>query len=141
MAPLARKHGVTLDTADPNQLATAADTLIGRLEETRAQISEREQTLQQESQQRQRLEQLEQRRKSAAEDLAELLTLGGADDAEEFRRRAAQYTQRQELVTRRDERLGSLSRLSGPDDRLAAFKRVARRGGPRPASQRVQIAL
>ena len=122
VAPLARKHGVTLDTADPIQLATAADTLIGRLEEARTQVSEREQALQQENQQRQRLEQLEQRRKLAAEDFAELLTAGGADDAEEFRRRAAQYTQRQELETLRDERLGSLSRLSGPDDRLAAFR-------------------
>ena len=122
VAPLTRKHGVTLDTADPIQLATAADTLIGRLEEARTQVSEREQALQQENQQRQRLEQLEQRRKLAAEDFAELLTAGGADDAEEFRRRAAQYTQRQELETLRDERLGSLSRLSGPDDRLAAFR-------------------
>ena len=122
VAPLARKHGVTLDTADPNRLATAADTLIGRLEEARTQVSEREQALQQENQQRQRLEQLEQRRKLAAEDLSELLTAGGADDAEEFRRRATHYTQRLELETQRGERLGSLSRLSGPDDRLAAFR-------------------
>ena len=122
VAPLARKHGVTLDTDDPIQLATAADTLIGRLEEARKQVSEREQALQQKNQQGQRLEQLEQRRKLAAEDFSKLLTAGGADDAEEFRRRAAQYTQRQELETLRDERLGSLSRLSGPDDRLAAFR-------------------
>ena len=122
VAPLARKHGVTLDTDDPIQLATAADTLIGRLEEARTKVSEREQALQQENQQRQRLEQLEQRRKLAAEDFSKLLTAGGADDAEEFRRRAAQYTQRQELETQRDKRMGSLSRLSGPDDRLAAFR-------------------
>ena len=120
VSPLAL--GITLDTADTLQLATAADTLISRLEETRAQVSERDQVRQQEGQQRQRLDQMERRLRSAGEDLAELLATGGAEDAEEFRRRAALYAQRQELETQRGDRLGSLSRLSGPDDRLEAFR-------------------
>ena len=122
VAPLARNHGVTLDTADPLQLATAADTLIGRLEEVRGQVSERDQARRQREQLRQRLEQMERRLQSAGEDLAALVATAGAGDAEEFRRKATQYAQRQELEAQRDERLGSLSRLSGPDDRLVAFR-------------------
>ena len=122
VAPLAQAHGITLDTADTLQLATSADTLISRLEETRVQVSERDQVRQQEEQQRQRLEQMERRLQSAGEDLAALLAMGGAGDTEEFRRRAALYAQRQELKAQRGDRLGSLSRLSGPDDRLAAFR-------------------
>ena len=122
VAPLAQAHGITLDTADTLQLATSADTLISRLEETRVQVSERDQVRQQEERQRQRLEQMERRLQSAGEDLAALLSTGGAGDTEEFRRRAALYAQRQELEAQRGERLGSLSRLSGPDDRLATFR-------------------
>ena len=122
VAPLAQAHGITLDTADTLQLATAADTLISRLEETRTQVSERDQVRQQEERQRQRLEQMGHRIQSAGDDLAALLVLGGAEDAEEFRLRAVLYGQRQELEARRDERLGALSRLSGPDDRLVAFR-------------------
>ena len=122
VAPLARNHGVMLDTADPLQLATAADTLIGRLEEVRVQVSERDQVRQQGEQQRQRLEQMERRLQSAGESLAEILVMGGAGDAEEFRRGASLYAQQQDLEAQRDKCLGSLSRLSGPDERLAAFR-------------------
>ena len=120
--PLADTHGITLDTSDRLQLATAADTLISRLEEVRRQLSEREQARQQQNQQRHRLGQFEKRLQSAEEELAALLAAGGAGDAEEFRRRAGQYAQRQELESRRDERLRSLSRLSGPYERLSAFR-------------------
>ena len=122
VAPLAQAHGITLDTADTLQLATAADTLIKELEEARTRVSERDQVRQQEERQRQRLERTERRLQSAGEDLIALLALGGAEDTEDFRRRAALYAQRQELEARRDERLGALSRLSGPDDRLVAFR-------------------
>ncbi len=122
VAPLTRNHGVTLDIADPLQLATAADTLIGRIEEVRGQVSERDQARRQREQLRQRLEQMERRLQSAREDLAAIVSTAGAGDAEEFRRRVTQYAQRQELEAQRRERLGSLSRLSGPDDRLVAFR-------------------
>ena len=122
VAPLAQNHGVTLDTADPPQLAAAADTLIDRLEEVRVQVSERDQVRQQGDQQRGRLEQMELRVQSAEESLAGLLAMGDAGDAEEFRRRAALYGQRRELEAQRDKRLGSLSRLSGPSERLAVFR-------------------
>ena len=120
--PLAQAHGITLDTADPNQLATAADTLINRLEEAQRQVSERDQARQQETQQRQRLEQMEQRLQSAEDELMAILATGGAGDAEEFRHRAGLYAQRQESERQREERLRSLSALSGPGKRLTTFR-------------------
>ena len=120
--PLAERHGIALGDADHQQVIAAADTLIDTLEEARTQVSQREQARQQEEQQRHRLEQLERRLQSAARGLAKLFAEGGAEDAEDFRRGAAEYARRRELESRRNERLGSLSRLSGPDDRLAAFR-------------------
>ena len=122
--PLAESHDVALGDAAHQQVMAAADTLIDRLEEVRTQVSEREQVRQQTEQQQQRLEQLEQRLRLATEDLSELLAAGGAEDAEEFRRRAAQYARRQELQSQINERLGNLSRLSGPDDRLTIFREM-----------------
>ena len=122
--PLAERHDVPLGDAAHQQVMAAADTLIDRLEEVRTQVSERELARQQAEQQQQRLEQHELRLGQATRDLAELLAVGGADDAEAFRHRAAQYDQRRELETQRNERLGNLSRLSGPDHRLTAFREM-----------------
>ena len=77
VAPLAQVHGITLDTADTLQLAMAADTLISRLEETRGQVTERDQVRQQEEQQRRRLNQLDRRLQSAGEDLTALSQSAG----------------------------------------------------------------
>ena len=120
--PLAKTHGITLDTSDPNQLATAADTLISRLEETQRQVSERDQARQRKKQQRQRLEQADLRLQSAEAELTALLAAGVADDAEEFRHRVELYSQRLDLERQREERLRNLSALSGPGERLAAFR-------------------
>ena len=144
--PLAQAHGITLDTADPTQLATAADTLISRLEEAQRQVSERDQSRQQETQQRQRLEQMERRLQSAEAELTALLAAGGAGNAEEFRHRVGLYAQRQDLETQRDEHLRSLSALSGPGKRLATFRELLADSDPddlrnesRMLSERVDI--
>ena len=120
--PLAETHGIKLDTADPIQLATAADTLINRLERVKEQVYERQQASQRQTEQRRRLKQLQQRLNLARRDLAALLAEGDAEDAEVFRRRAALNERRQGLETEREERLRSLTRLSGPDERLAVFR-------------------
>ena len=120
--PLAEIHGITLDTTDSLQLATAADTLISRLEDVQKKVSEREQSRQQENQQRHHLAQLERRLGSAKGDFEALLAAGAAGDAEEFRRRAGVRARRQDLETQRTECLRNLSRLSGPEERLATFR-------------------
>ena len=128
--PLTETYGITLDVADPLQLALAADTLISKLEEVQKLVSEREQARQLEKQQRPRVEQLEKRFESAAVELAALLAAGAAADDEEFRRRAGLYAQRQEAEVQREERLRSLSHLSGPGERVAAFREALAAADP-----------
>lgn len=120
--PLAERHDIPFGDAAHQQVMAAADTLIERLEDVRARVSEREQVRQQAEQQQHRLDQLERRLKSAEEELVALLEAGGAGATEEFRNRAAIFANRQELEAQRAERLAGLSRLSGPDARLKAFR-------------------
>ncbi len=122
--PLAQAHSITLNASEPNQLATAADALIRRLEEAQRQFSEREQARQQETLQRKRLEQMGQRLRSAEADLVALLARGGAADTEEFRNKAVLYEQRQGMEKQREDCLRNLSALSGPGRRLASFRDV-----------------
>ena len=120
--PLAQAHGVALDSSDPRQLASAADTLIGMLGEAQRHFAERQQAARLQAQQRQRLQQMEQRLQSFEQQLAALMSAGGVDDAEEFRRRSGQHKLRLELEAQRDERVRRLVLLSGPDERLKAFR-------------------
>ena len=120
--PLAEIHGIGLNTSDHLQIASAADALISRLGEAQRQVSERKQVRYQEAQQRRRLKQLEQRLVSATSELEGLLAAGTAADAEELRRRARLYQERQKLEEQREECLRNLRRLSGPDERLGAFR-------------------
>ena len=120
--PLALRHGIKLDPDDQPQLAAAADELIKRLDETRTSVSNRERAREQEKESRQRLERQEERLKQVALDFDALLAAGGATDAEDFRHRARQDEDRQELERQRDEHLRSLERISGPGDKFDAFR-------------------
>ena len=120
--PLALRHGINLDPDDQRQLAAAADELIKRLDETRTSVSNRERAREQEKESRQRLERQEERLKQVALDFDALLAAGGATDAEDFRHRARQDEDRQELERQRDEHLRSLERISGPGDKFDAFR-------------------
>ena len=119
--PLALRHGIKLDPDDHRQLAAAADELIKRLDETRTSVSNRERAREQEKESRQRLERQEERLKQVAVEIDALLAAGGATDAEDFRRRARQDEDRQELERQRDEHLRSLERISGPGEKFDAF--------------------
>ena len=50
-----------------------------------------------------------------------MVTAGGTEDAEEFRRRARRHGERLELERQRDEYRRSLERLSGPGDKFDVF--------------------
>ena len=121
--PLAQRHGLSLDPDDQRQLASVADELIRRLEETQSAFSDRERAGEQTEENRQLLERRERRLQSAEQDLAALLAAGQADGAEDFRHRARQHEERLELERRRDEHRRSLERLSGPGERFDAFCR------------------
>ena len=122
--PLAEAHGITMDSADLSQLAAAADTLIRRLEEAQALFSKRQQDRQLKEQQEQTLKRLEDRLSVVRGEFAAFLGAAGAEDGEDLRRRAAEHAQRLGLEAQRDERQVSLSRLSGPDEQLVAFREL-----------------
>ena len=120
--PLAARHGLPPAPGDRRQPALVADEIIRRLEETQTAFSDRERAREQAEENRQLLEGRERRLQSAEEELAALLAAGGADGAEDFRRRARRHEERLELVRQQDESRRSLERLSGPGDKYQAFR-------------------
>ena len=122
VVPLTEVHGITLDSSDVTQLAVAADALIERLEKAQEMVSRREQDRQLRDQQEQILKRQKNRLGIVEGELAEFLKLCGAEDEEDLRLRAGQYSQRLQLEGQRNDRLLTLSLLSGPDERLKAFR-------------------
>ena len=119
--PLAQRHGLPLEPDGHRQLPMVADELIRRLDEIQSAFSGRERAREQAEEDRRALEGRERRLQSAEQETAELLAVGGAEDAEDFRRRARQHEERQELERQQSERRRSLERLSGPGERFDAF--------------------
>ena len=128
--PPAARHGLPLPPNDHRQLARVADELIQRLEETQTAFSGRERAKEQTEETRQLLESRERRLQSAEEELAALLAVGGADDAEDFRRRARQHEERLELERRGEEHRRNLEWLSGPGQRFDAFREALAEADP-----------
>ena len=121
MEPLSERHGIAL-SPDDRQLAIVADDLIQRLDEVQASFAERERAREQLEENRQLLENRERRLQSAMQVFNVLLAAAGTDDAEEFRRRARQHEERRELERQESDHRRSLERLSGPGERLEAFR-------------------
>ena len=119
--PLAARHVLPLDPNDQRQLARVADELIQRLDGAQTAVSQREQARAQEDQDRQLLESRERRLQSVEEELVALLTAGGADGTEDFRRCARQREERTALERQRDDHRRGLERISGPGERFDAF--------------------
>ena len=128
--PLAARHGLPLDPGDQRQLARVADELILRLDEAQTAVSRREQARAQAEEHRQLLESRERRLQSAGEATAALLTAAGADDAEDFRRRARQHEERLELERQRDEHRRNLEWFSGPGQRFDDFREALATADP-----------
>ena len=128
--PLASRHGVPLDPDNQRQLAGVGDELIQRLDEAQSAFSQREQARTQEEEIRQLLESRERRLQSLEEELNALLKAANADDPEDLRRRAQQHAKRLELDRQRDEHRRSLERLSGPGERLDAFREALAAADP-----------
>ena len=122
MAPLAERHGLEVSPDDDRKLAAGADDLIRQLDEVQASFTERERAREQLEENRQLLANRERRVQSAAQVLNVLLEAAGAEDAEEFRRRARQHEERRELERRESEHRRALERLGGPGKRLELFR-------------------
>lgn len=121
VAPLTVRHELPLDSFDERQLASAADELIKRLGDAQRLFTEREQAKKREEEHRGRLEQQDLRLQSVQQELAHLLSAGGTDDPEEFRRRSRQNEELLELERKKDEHRRSLEHISGPADRFEAI--------------------
>ena len=121
VASLAQRYGLQVKPEDWSRVAVVADDLIRRLDEARLQHSRREQAREAEETNRRKLERQKQRLQLFRRETDDLLALGGTDDPEDFRRRSRQHVQRLELERQRGNHLHSLERLSGPNDKLAAF--------------------
>ena len=119
---LASAHAIPLDTDNRAQLAVAADALISRLDVAREARSLRQRALEQREAAQKLVEDRQRRQQAAQGDLDEFLALGGTDDSEEFRRRAADHSARLEVERRRKELQRSLERLSGPGERFDVFR-------------------
>ena len=68
------------------------------------------------------VEDWQRRQETAQRELDEFIALGGTDDPEEFRRRAADQNARLELERQQQELKRSLERLSGPGEKFDAFR-------------------
>jgi uncharacterized protein YhaN len=130
VVPLAEAFGIPMGTEEPRELASAADMLIERYDVVRESVSRRDIAQDEAEIIRQQVRQREKRIKEYQEALAQLLGAGGTDDPEEFRRRAAQHTERCGLERMRGEHLVRLQQLSGPGERLERFKEGLAQASP-----------
>jgi uncharacterized protein YhaN len=120
--PLAAVHTIALAAGNWGQLATAADTLISRLEQAREAQSRRQAAVEQRDADRRAVDEREQRLMAAQQELNDFMALGETDDPEDFRLRARDHDTRVELDRNRNELRRSLERLSGPGERFDAFR-------------------
>ena len=128
--PLAQRHCVTVDSRNPTELASGADTLISRLDVAQSAYRNRELAKEHAEEQRLALETRKKRLETAEAELTALLTAGGTEDEEEFRRRARLHEERSVLERTRDEHRRGLERLSGPGERFDAFCEELKRADP-----------
>ena len=128
--PLAERHGLAVQSEDSRHVALIADEIIRRLNETQAAFSARERAREQAEEDGQALATQEGRLLSAEEELTQLMAGAGTDDSEEFRRRARQHADRQELERQHSERRRGLERICGPGERFDAFCLVLKTADP-----------
>ena len=121
VTPLAGKHAISLNASDTSQLAAAAEELIGRLNVVQAQLAEREQAIRQKELEQGQLKQRSRRLQNVKDELTHLLTAGGTDDTEEFRRRVRKQAERWEMERQRVDFQQNLRRLSNAFDHFEAF--------------------
>ena len=120
--PLAQRHGLPLEPCNSNELASVADDLIRRMDDAQKAYYDRERARELTEELREALNSRTRRLESAEGELAALLSAGGTDDAEEFRRRARLHEERETLDRQHDEYLHSLERVSGPGVKFDAFR-------------------
>jgi len=129
--PLAKEFGIaTVAEGGRQTIAAAADALITEYEAVRVLAERRENLRGDVKTIRQQVQLREKQLKEAEDVLAQLLHLGGADDPEGFRRRAAQHRERQEFERQHNEHLVRLQQLSGPGESMERYKEALAQTNP-----------
>ncbi len=122
LEPLATTFGVSFYRNDGRSVVSAADRLIGLLDDTREKIRQRTEA---ESELKDAESLLVERKiqlKKAEEQLNQLLRLGRAVDAETFRERSEIADRRTRLKEKAKASIVRLQRISGPGEPLAGLK-------------------
>ena len=120
--PLAAAHAIPFARDNWGQVASAADTLIDRMNQAGEAQSRRDTVLKQKDDARRLVEGREQRLRTAQQELDDFLALGGTHDPEDFRLLARTHETRLELQRQRNECVRRLELLSGPGDSFNAFR-------------------
>ncbi len=119
----AREAGIDLSHADQQATVEVADRLIRDFDAAREQHREREEARARVAERMRAQEGAEQRLTTARRELQGLLEAGGAETAEDFRRRAAVHQDRHDLEAQRHECDLRLRQICGPDpDALAELE-------------------
>ena len=122
--PLAVAHDIPFARDNWGQAASAADTLIDRMNRAGEARSRRDTAREQQEAARRLVQAREQRLGTARQELDGFLALGGTDDPEDFRLRARTHETRLELQRQRGELVRRLELLSGPGQRFDAFREL-----------------
>jgi uncharacterized protein YhaN len=117
VAPITEAIGLGLGE-DSHSVLGVSDQIISRYEEARDSSQERRSDEASVIARENDASQAERLLGEIESSYNELLNAGGTDDAEEFRRRAADHSKRSELVSREQELIGALHRVIGPDSDL-----------------------
>ena len=120
--PLATSFGVAFDRDDGRAITAAADRLVKLHEEVRENVRKRSDARREMEAVIRRLEERRAEFQEAKEELEQLFRIGGAEDAEDFRRRAGFSERRAELESKSRTALVQLQRLSGPGEPLESLK-------------------
>lgn len=105
-----------LGVVDVDYVPTALDAVERGIEAARQEDERYRGYLEQVEQEERQLVERESERADARQQLEDLLELGRADDAEDFRRRAARKSNREATEGRQRATLERLQRISGPDE-------------------------
>ena len=118
IAPLAQAFGIDFDGSQMSSFLAATDILVTLHADVEDKCRERRSAAEDLEGDRRRLAERKDELESVKKELGELLSSGGAADAEEFRRREAAYRQRKELENKRRDSLNRLQQVAGPGDPL-----------------------
>ena len=116
--PLASECGIAVDTNDARTIEVAAEALVTLHDDVARKIKDRAAAGVDLKKADDRLRKRDDALRAAQAKLAELLRSGGADDIEDFRKRAEIHHRRANLKEKRQRALGTLQRVSGAGEHL-----------------------